>query len=228
MKIYKLFDFFIVTSKETKKLLSSKFDIKNTNISVVEPGIEKLKKYKKIKSKKIQFLTCGSLIQRKKYDYLIKEIQKIDNTQLNIVGDLSRDNLYSKKIIEFINKKNLTDKIILHGKVSQSKLEKLYSKSDFYISTSKYEGFGMALANASIMNLPIITYKTLTIKKTICNSGVLYFDNYKKDTLSNLIKKNCFNDQIYKSLKTKIHKKKYLNNIQSAKLFIKEIFNACI
>ena len=60
----------------------------------------------------------------------------------------------------------------MHGKIAQSKLEKLYSICDFYISASEYEGFGMALANAAKSNLPIISFKTSTIEKTIGKAGV--------------------------------------------------------
>ena len=123
-----------------------------------------------------------------------------------------------------INK--LQNKIILHGKIAQSKLEKLYSICDYYISASEYEGFGMALANAAISNLPIISFKTSTIEKTIGKAGVLYFDNHNKDTLKDLINNNCFNNNKYKILKKNIKNKKYLTNNQSAKLFIKVINNA--
>jgi len=78
IKIYKKIDYFIVTSLNTKKLLSETFKINSSKISIVEPGIEKFKKYKKIPSKKIKLLTCGSIIERKKYDYLINEIKNID------------------------------------------------------------------------------------------------------------------------------------------------------
>ena len=225
-KIYKKVDNFIVTSSDTKKLLSKKFNINSNIITIVEPGIKKLKKYKKTPSKLVKLLTCGSIIERKKYDYLINEIQKIDSIELNIIGDTSRESKYSAKIKKQITDNKLTKKIILHGKVSQIKLEKLYSQCDFYISTSKYEGFGMSLANAAISKLPIISYETSTIKKTIGKSGVLYFDNYKKNTLKKLILNNCFNKTIYKKLKNSTAKKKYLTNIQSAKLFIEAIKNA--
>ena len=43
-KIYKKVDYFIVTSSDTKKLLSKKFKINSNIISIVEPGIEELKK----------------------------------------------------------------------------------------------------------------------------------------------------------------------------------------
>ena len=223
IKIYKKIDYFIVTSHNTKKLLSETFKIKSSKISIVEPGIEKFKKFKKIPSAKLNLLTCGSIIERKKYDYLIKEIKNIENIQVNIVGDVSRESKYTNKIKKLISNDKLKNKVILHGKISQLKLESLYSNSDFYISTSEYEGFGMSLANAVLSKLPIISYKTSTIIKTIGKSGVLYFDNHKKDTLKKLINENCFNKKKYKFLKKNITNKKYLTNYQSAKLFVKAI-----
>ena len=223
IKIYKKIDYFIVTSHNTKKLLSETFKIKSSKISIVEPGIEKFKKFKKIPSVRLNLLTCGSIIERKKYDYLIKEIKNIENIQVNIVGDVSRESKYTNKIKKLISNNKLKNKVILHGKISQVKLESLYSNSDFYISTSEYEGFGMSLANAVLSKLPIISYKTSTIIKTIGKSGVLYFDNHKKDTLKKLINENCFNKKKYKFLKKNITNKKYLTNYQSAKLFVKAI-----
>ena len=226
-RIYKHINYFIVTSKQTKKLLVEKFKIKTSNIMVVEPGIEKLKKYKKIKSNKIKLLTCGSIIERKNYAYLIKEIQNIDQIELHIIGDTSRETSYSKKIMKMLEVNNLTKKIILHGKVSQSKLEKLYSNADFYISTSKYEGFGMSLANAFVSSLPIISFKTPTIQNTIGKSGVLFFNNFSKNTLKQIIMNNCFDKKKYQLLKGKINKNnKYLTNKESAKLFIKALHHA--
>ena len=152
--------------------MSEKFKIKSSKISIVEPGIEKFKKYKKIPSKKIKLLTCGSIIERKKYDFLINEIKNIDNIQLNIVGDVSRESKYTNKLKKLISNNNLKNKIILHGKIPQVRLENLYSNCDFYISTSKYEGFGMSLANAVLSKLPIISYKTSTIQNVLRSSPI--------------------------------------------------------
>ena len=221
-KIYKHINYFIVTSKQTKKLLVEKFKIKTSNIMVVEPGIEKLKKYKKIKSNKIKLLTCGSIIERKNYAYLIKEIQNIDQIELHIIGDTSRETSYSKKIMKMLEINNLTKKIILHGKVSQSKLEKLYSNADFYISTSKYEGFGMSLANALIIKKPIITFFTNTILNTLGKKGVIYFKKFEVNDLRNIIIKNILNKKNFKKLNIDIHKNKryLLTPLESAKKFV--------
>ena len=223
---YEKIDFFIVTSTETKKLLIKIFKIKSSKISIVEPGINKFKKFDKIKNDKINFLTCGSIIERKKYDYLLSETKNINNIIINIVGNISRESEYSNNIFRYIKKYSLEKKIILHGKVSQNKLEKLYSKSDFYISTSNYEGFGMSLANASMSKLPIISYKTSTIKKTIGIKGVLFFTNFKLGTLKRLIIDNCFDKNNYQKLKSNISNNRYISTKQSASQFMKVLNNA--
>ena len=97
------------------------------------------------------FLTCGSIIDRKNYLFLLKVFKNFNNYSLNIIGDTSRDNDYYIKIKNYVKTNRLSKKIHFIGKVSDSKLSKLYSQTDFYISVSKYEGFGMSLANSLIV-----------------------------------------------------------------------------
>ena len=127
-KIYKYTDSFFVTSKKTKELLNKKFNISNSIIKIIEPGIKKLKKYKKIIDSNVHLLSCGSIIERKNYFYLVQELKLIKNIKVHIVGDNSRENKYFKKITKFIDSNNLNDKIKFYGKVTNSKLEKLYSQ----------------------------------------------------------------------------------------------------
>ena len=75
--------------------------------------------------------------------------------------------------------------------------------------------------------LPIISFKTPTIQNTIGQSGVLFFNNFNKNTLKQIILKNCFDKKKYQLLKDNINKNnKYLTNKESAKLFIKALHNA--
>ena len=224
---FKKINKFIVTSKNTKNLLINEFKVLNNKISVVEPGIERLVKYNFKNNSKIHFLTCGSIINRKNYLFLLKVLKPLDHFILEIVGDTTRDIGYYKKLKKFISKNSMNRKIIFHGTISDTKLAKLYSKTDCYISVSKYEGFGMSLANALVSSLPIISFKTSTIQNTIGKSGVLFFNNFSKNTLKQIILNNCFDKKKYKLLKSKINKNnKYLTNKESAKLFIKALHHA--
>ena len=222
---FKKINKFIVTSKNTKDLLINKFKIKKNKISVVEPGIKRLKKYNFNKNTKIHLLTCGSIIKRKNYLFLLKVLKPLDNYTLDIVGDKTRDLNYYKNLKNFVITNSMKRKIIFHGSISDKKLAKLYSKSDCYISVSKYEGFGMSLANALIVKKPIITYYTETILNTLGVKGIIYFKKFEVAELRNIINKKIFNKYNFKKLNTSIIKNKryLLNPEESAKKFIKSI-----
>ena len=225
-KYLNLINNFIVTSIETKSLLINEFKIKNYKISVVEPGIFRMKKYKYNKKNKLHFLTCGSIIDRKNYLFLLEVFKNFKNYSLNIIGDTSRDSDYYIKIKKYVKTNKLSTKINFIGKVSDLKLAKLYSQTDFYISVSKYEGFGMSLANALIAKKPIITFYTQTINQTLKNKGVLYFDHFSVKYLQKLILENCFNKDNFKKLKENVKKNNryFLTPDESASKFI-EILN---
>ena len=222
---FKKINKFIVTSKNTKNLLINEFKVVNNKISVVEPGIERLAKYNFKNNSKIHFLTCGSIINRKNYLFLLKVLKPLDNFILEIVGDTTRDISYYEKLKKFISKNSMNRKIIFHGTISDTKLAKLYSKTDCYISVSKYEGFGMSLANALIIKKPIITFFTNTILNTLGKKGVIYFKKFEVNDLRNIIIKNILNKKNFKKLNIDIHKNKryLLTPLESAKKFVKLI-----
>ncbi len=222
---FKKINKFIVTSKNTKNLLINEFKVLNNKISVVEPGIERLTKYNFKNNSKIHFLTCGSIINRKNYLFLLKVLKPLDNFILEIVGDTTRDISYYKKLKKFISKNSMNRKIIFHGAISDTKLAKLYSKTDCYISVSKYEGFGMSLANALIIKKPIITFFTNTILNTLGKKGVIYFKKFEVNDLRNIIIKNILNKKNFKKLNIDIYKNKryLLTPLESAKKFVKLI-----
>ena len=224
MQLYPKANKIIVTSNETKNLITKKFKINKQKIQIVEPGIEKLKKYKVARDKNINLLSVGSIIERKNYQYLIKELRFIDNVQLKIVGDTTRESDYFNKLQNIISNYGLEEKINFYSNISTRLLSQLYSQCDFYISVSKYEGFGMSLANALQQKKMIITFKTLTLMNTLKKDGIIYLNDFKEKSLSKLILRNFNNVKIQNKIRK--NQRKFLTPIQSADLFIKEIKNA--
>jgi len=224
MQLYPKANKIIVTSNETKNLITQKFKIDKQKIQIVEPGIEKLKKFKVKRDKNINLLTVGSIIERKNYQYLINELRFIDNVKLKIVGDTTRENECYNKLQKLISIYELEEKISFYSNVSTRLLSQLYSQCDFYISVSKYEGFGMALANALQQKKKIITFKTLTLMNTLKKDGIIYLNDFREKSLSKLILKNFKDNKITKKIRK--NPRKFLTPIQSANLFIKEIKNA--
>ena len=88
----------------------------------------------------------------------------------------------------------------------------------------------MSLANAIIFKKPIITYKTTTLRNTLGSKGVVFFNDFKENTLAKIINKILLNTKAFKELESQITKNNriFLTPLKSAKLFIKEVRNAWV
>jgi glycosyltransferase involved in cell wall biosynthesis len=97
-------------------------------------------------------------------------------------------NLLSE-IVELVAKHNLSQRIILHGEIARSEIERWYRMSTFIISTSHYESTGAAVCEGmSCGCIPILTnipaFRTLSNKG---NVGLLFKAGVVEDLLSTLI-----------------------------------------
>jgi len=106
------------------------------------------------KGRKISFLTVARLEKEKDLGTAIKAFKKVTNQNIDaefiIVGDGSQ-----RKSLEVLVKSlDLGDKIRFIG--WRNDLEKYYKEADAYISTSLYEGYGMAMVEAALHGLPLV------------------------------------------------------------------------
>jgi len=76
---------------------------------------------------------------------------------LQIVGDTDRDKSFSQKVKGYSREAGLDRYIIFHGRMNDRDMEELYGNSDIFVFQSRWEGFGMALAEAASFGLPIVT-----------------------------------------------------------------------
>lgn len=109
-------------------------------------------------------LTVGRLVKNHKRPHLlieafIKLADKFPNWQLELWGD--KDNkFYYDNLVQMIQSKNLSDRIFLRGVTRDVK--SVLAKGDIFVLPSAYEGFGLSLAEAMSMGLPVIGYKNCT------------------------------------------------------------------
>lgn len=105
---------------------------------------------------------------------LIQQDQIFQEWQLHIVGEGEG----KQELEQLICKQNLQDSIIL--KPFTKEIEKEYLNASIYAMTSKYEGFGMVLLEASSYGIPCISFDILTGPSDIIEegkSGFLVADN---------------------------------------------------
>lgn len=100
------------------------------------------------------FVSVGRLHDQKGYDRLLKAIVKLRNEQYSfevwIVGDGDKKNEYEK----FITDNNLKDYVILKG--FQNNPYKYIAKADWFIASSRYEGFSTVVSESFIIGTPVI------------------------------------------------------------------------
>src|SRR5699024_31896 len=93
--------------------------------------------------------------EQKGLDYLI-EIGKVlnENWEILVAGDGADKDTFNQMIKE----NYLEDKIILKGSLKSEELVDLYKSGSIFISTSRWEGFGLVITEAMSFGLPIVSF----------------------------------------------------------------------
>ena len=105
--------------------------------------------------KGIKILTIGRLANQKGYDLALDACKRLKDEGINFrwyslgVGPLEND------IKKYITSNNLEDNFKLLG--VKSNPYPYIKNCDIYVQTSKYEGFGLAIAEARMLNKPVVT-----------------------------------------------------------------------
>lgn len=121
-----------------------------------------------------QFVSVGTLIKGKGYDFLINSFSQTqfpDKTwKLLIVGDgPERDNLH-----RLITRLGLADHIFLLGKKSKNDIVSILAKSHAFILPSRGENFSVAIIEALSVGIPVIATDCGGTKESINDSnGIL-------------------------------------------------------
>lgn len=121
-------------------------------------------------------------IETKGLDYLIEISKHIPDDWIIKVAGEGKD----KKILEKLKLNN----IILVGGLSGKDLEQHYLNSSIFISTSRWEGFGLVIIEAMSFGLPIIAFNTNGSREILLNNefGIIV-DNGNTDQMIVELKK---------------------------------------
>lgn len=127
---------------------------KNT-IRIYNPLTLELPKISTLKNKEIIFVS-RLVKEQKGLDFLIDIANKIKHTdwKIRIVGD-GKDSNWLKSSVE---ENNLQETVILHGSVT-NQLQDLYANASLFISTSRWEGFGLVITEAMACGLPVVAFE---------------------------------------------------------------------
>jgi glycosyltransferase involved in cell wall biosynthesis len=164
----------IVNSQTTADALAG-YGVPAERITVARPGTDRVSIVPRHHDGPVALLTVGSLVPRKGYDVLIAALATLIDLpwRLTIVGD-ARDPATAEEVRAAIEHHKLGPRISLLGAVTASRLAELYPLSDLFVLPSRYEGFGMAYAEAIAHGLPVVGTTAGAIRETVPETtGVL-------------------------------------------------------
>ena len=159
----------IATSNVTARWLASEFAISPGRLSVAEPGTTRHPQARGSEHGTTRLLAVGAVTPRKGYDVLVEALAGLHqhDWHLTIAGDLSRDTACVSALRTAIAAHRLTDRITLTGAVADPELDALYAAADLFVSASRHEGYGMAVASAMAHGLPLVATTAGALAETI-------------------------------------------------------------
>jgi glycosyltransferase involved in cell wall biosynthesis len=159
----------IVTSPATARLLASDYDIAMDRITVARPGNDPASPSRGSGTGPLHLLAVGSIVPRKGYDVLVTALSELKDLswRLSIVGDPTRDPDCSNALDRDIDRFDLRSRIERLGAVSQQTLAPLYGRTDLFVLPSRFEGYGMAFADAIAFGVPVVAARAGAIPETL-------------------------------------------------------------
>ena len=192
----------ITPSESSKNGIIEDLNCKNTNITVINNGLDtdEFSTIKDIKRNKFRLITTASAdVPLKGLDYTLKALNILKNDfpeiQLIIIGSLKKGG-HTQKLIK---KLNLEEYIIFKTNISKKEIKELYAESSIAIVSSLYEGFGYPVIEAMSCEVPLIATNVASIPE-LTSKYALLIDPKNSEMISAGVKDILSNYEKYKKI----------------------------
>jgi glycosyltransferase involved in cell wall biosynthesis len=166
----------VVTSEATARIVMTDYGIPSPRISVVRPGNDPVPPAPGSNDGVVRLLSVGSIVPAKGYDLLIAAVATLTDMpwQLTIAGDRTRCPALAAQLDADIEAHGLGDRIAVLGAVPPEHINELFLASDVFVLASRFEGYGMALAEAIAHGIPVVSTRAGAIPQTVpAGTGLL-------------------------------------------------------
>jgi glycosyltransferase involved in cell wall biosynthesis len=149
----------VVTSKTTAQVLAADYGVAPGSIVVARPGNDRVVAARPGGDGIVRLLSVGSIVLRKGFDILVAALATLKDLpwRLTIAGDRTRDPAAAARLDADISANDLGARVVVLGAVSDERIAELYSEADLFVLASRFEGYGMALAEAIAYGVPVIS-----------------------------------------------------------------------
>lgn len=125
----------------------------------------------------LNVVLIGNYRPEKNYEYVIKNVAGFDDSKVRVDIYGAGDRSYYQAMIDQLG----CDHVELHG--ATNKVSTVLMDADLFIMASSHEGFGIALAEAMVIGLPVLISNTPVFEE-VTDYSALYFNVDKEFSLS--------------------------------------------
>jgi glycosyltransferase involved in cell wall biosynthesis len=168
----------VVSSAATARLIACDYGVPAERVTVARPGSDPAPLAQGSRDGIVRLLSVGAVVPRKGFDVLIAALASLTDLswRLTIAGDLTRDRNTAAQLDADITGHALGDRTKALGAVSPQRLDALYAEADVFVLASRFEGYGMAYAEALARGLPVIGTNAGAIPDTVPPDAGLLVD----------------------------------------------------
>jgi glycosyltransferase involved in cell wall biosynthesis len=191
----------VVTSQATKQALRA-YEVAAERIVVVEPGTDAARLARGRIAGPLALLCVATLTPRKGHDLLIDALATLTQYEwhLTCVGSAMRSPATVEQLKRQIRRTELAARVTLIGEVDASALPAFYLDADVFVLPTRFEGYGMAVAEALAHGLPIISTMTGAIPKIVPPDAGLLVPPDDEEALRNSLERIFADPQLLATL----------------------------
>jgi glycosyltransferase involved in cell wall biosynthesis len=147
----------VCTSPLTARRVAEEFGVEAERIGVVEPGTDEAPRAAGSGGPGCAILSVGTLVPRKGHDVLLRALARLTDLEwsLTIAGDDRRDLTHAQGLRALAEELGIAQRVTFAGEVAGDALEALYHQADLFALATRWEGYGMAAAEAMARGLPL-------------------------------------------------------------------------